>query len=200
MKKTSYYLTGTRIKIGNADYLIGIGIDISERKRVEEALQKAHDELERRVEKRTRELEIKTSNLEKVNTALKVLLKQRENDRTELEDKVLFNIKELVTPFLNKLKKTNLDAGQMDYVNVLESNLNNIISPFVRRLSLNHLKLTPSEIQIANLVKQGMTSKQIAKMFNLSRRTIETHRRNIRDKIGLKSKKANLRTYLLSTE
>ncbi|MGB2929398.1 MAG: helix-turn-helix transcriptional regulator, partial [Desulfobacterales bacterium] len=64
----------------------------------------------------------------------------------------------------------------------------------------NHLKLTPSEIQIANLVKQGMTSKQIAKMFNLSRRTIETHRRNIRDKIGLKSKKANLRTYLLSTE
>lgn len=88
----------------------------------------------------------------------------------------------------------------MDYVNVLESNLNDIISPFVRRFSLNHLKLTPSEIQIANLVKQGMTSKQIAKMFNLSRRTIETHRKNIRDKIGLKSKKANLRTYLLSTE
>ena len=200
MKKTSYYLTGTRIKIGNADYLVGIGIDISERKLVEEALQKAHDELEHQVEKRTRELEIKTSNLEEVNTALKVLLKQRENDRTELEEKVLFNIKELVTPFLNKLKKTNLEAGQMDYANVIESNLNDIISPFVRRLSLNHLKLTPSEIQIANLVKQGMTSKQIAKMFNLSRRTIETHRKNIRNKLGLKSKKANLRTYLLSAE
>jgi len=200
MKKTSYYLTGTRIKIGNADYLVGIGIDISERKLVEEALQKAHDELEHQVEKRTRELEIKTSNLEEVNTALKVLLKQRENDRTELEEKVLFNIKELVTPFLNKLKKTNLEAGQMDYANVIESNLNDIISPFVRRLSLSHLKLTPSEIQIANLVKQGMTSKQIAKMFNLSRRTIEAHRKNIRNKLGLKSTKANLRTYLLSAE
>ena len=169
-------------------------------KQAEEALRKAHEELERRVEERTKELESKTNNLEEVNTALKVLLKQRENDRTEHEEKVLFNVKELIIPFLNKLKKTNLGAGQMDYVNVLESNLNEIISPFTHRLSLKYLNLTPSEIQITNLVKQGKTSKQIANMLNLSSRTIETHRKNIREKLGLKSKKANLRSYLLSIQ
>lgn len=174
--------------------------DITERSWAEKALREAYDKLEERVENRTRELKSKTKNLEEVNTALKVLLKQRENDRTELEEKILFNVKEMITPFLNQLKKTNLDGVQMDYVNVLESNLNEIISPFFQRLSINHLKLTPSEIQIANFVKQGKTSKQIARMLNLSSRTIETHRKNIREKLGIKSQKANLRSYLLSIQ
>jgi DNA-binding CsgD family transcriptional regulator len=175
-------------------------INISEIKRAKNKLQKAHDELERRVEKRTRELKIKRENLEETNTALKVLLKQREKDRIELEEKVLSNVRKMVAPFLSKLKKTRLDAGQMDYINVLESNLNDIISPFSQKLSFKHLNLTPSEIQIANLIKQGKTSKQIATTLHLSSRTIESHRRNIRDKLGIKNKKANLRTYLLSIQ
>ena len=175
-------------------------INISEIKRAKNKLQKAHDELERRVEERTGELKIKSENLEETNTALKVLLKQREKDRIELEEKVLSNVREMVAPFLSKLKKTRLDAGQMDYINVLESNLNDIISPFSQRLSFKHLNLTPSEIQTANLIKQGKTSKQIANMLHLSPRTIESHRRNIRDKLGIKNKKANLRTYLLSIQ
>ena len=83
---------------------------------------------------------------------------------------------------------------------MIKSNLNDIISPFGRVLSLSDLKLTPREIQIANLIKEGRTTKEIAKLLRLSDRTITTHRDNIRKKLGLKAKKANLRTYLSSVQ
>ncbi len=67
-------------------------------------------------------------------------------------------------------------------------------------VNLNHLNLTPAEIQIANLIKLGKVNKEIAEIKNLSSRTIEFHRNNIRKKIGIKNKKVNLRTYLNSFE
>jgi len=172
--------------------------EIVERKQVEEDLQKAHDELEQRVEERTRELEIKTGTLEEINTALNFLLKKRQEDKVALEEKVLVNVKELVMPYLERMKENNLDDKQQTFLNILESNLNEIISPFSRKLSSRYLNLTPAEIQVANLVRQGKKTKEIAALFNLSYKTVESHRENIRKKIGIKNKKANLRSYLLS--
>ena len=149
------------------------------------------------LKKREKELEIKTNNLKEVNAALRVLLKRRDADKTELEEKVLFNMKELVTPYLEKLKKCGLDERQKAYVSILESNLNDIISPFSRSLSSKYLNLTPNEIQVANLVKQGKTTKEIADLLNVSGKTIESHRASIRKKLKIKNKKANLRTHLL---
>ena len=81
---------------------------------------------------------------------------------------------------------------------ILESNLKDIISPFSRRMTSTFLRLTPKELQIANMIKQGKTSKEIADLMGISSRTIETHRKNLRDKIGIGNKKVNLRTHLLS--
>lgn len=146
------------------------------------------------------ETELKTSaaNLKELNTALKVLLNRREQDKTELEEKILINFKELVMPYLEKLKKATLNGRQRTYLNILESNLNEIISPFARRLSLNHLNLTHKEMEIANLIKYGKTTKEIAAFLNLSPRTIESHRKNLREKLGIKNNKSNLRTHLSS--
>jgi len=143
-------------------------------------------------------LKVKTINLEEANTALRVLLKRRDEDRLETEEKVLFNLKELVTPYLEKLKQSKLDDRQKTFMEIIESNLDDIVSPFVRGLSPKYLRLTPQEIQIANLVKQGKTTKSIAELLTLSPRTVEFHRNSIRKKIGLKNEKINLRTYLLS--
>ena len=147
---------------------------------------------------RKKELKRKTMNLKEANIALRVLLKRREEDRGELEKKVLSNVKHLIVPYLEKLEKTRLNASQKTYVDILESNLNDIISPFIRTLSSTYLKISPTEIQVANLVKQGKTTKEIAESLNSSTRAIEFHRNNLRNKFGLKNKKANLRSYLLS--
>ncbi|MBW2614160.1 MAG: response regulator, partial [Deltaproteobacteria bacterium] len=132
------------------------------KKDMERRLQEAHDLLERRVEERTQELRIKSENLEEMNTALKVLLKRREEDKLELEEKVIYNIKEMVHPFLEKLEKTRLDNRQKTFLEILRANLDDIVAPFAKVLSTRYLNLTPAEIQIANLVKHGKTTKEIA--------------------------------------
>ena len=175
------------VEMAQERFFFGFFHDITKRKRAEQAL------LERE-----RELEIKTSNLEEVNTALRVLLERREEDKTELEEKVLFNVRELVTPYLEKLKKSGLDERQEACVSILESNLDDIISAFSRRLSSLYLNLTPAEMEVANLVRHGKTTKEIAEFLNVSSQTIDSHRKNIRRKIGIRNKKANLRCHLLS--
>ena len=146
------------------------------------------------------EVEVKKhrDHLEETNTALRVLLKRREEDKVELEEKVLSNVKDLVLPYLERLQKTSLNPSQMSCLGILESNLNDIVSPFSRKLSSKYLALTPTEIRVANLIKEGKTTKEIAEFMNLSDKTIQAHRDNIRKKTGIKHKKRNLRTYLMA--
>ena len=176
-----------RDKKGNIIGLFGISREITDRRRAEEALKA-----------REKELQVKTSNLEEANTALKVLLNKRDEDRKELEEKVLLNMKWMVLPYLGKMKKSGLNERQEAYANILESLLSDIISPFTHMLSTQHLNLTPTEIQIAHLVKDGKTTKEVAELLNSSTRAVEFHRENIRKKLGLNNKKINLRSYLLS--
>ena len=161
--------------------------EIEERKQAEQELRR-----------REAELEIQTSELEELNTALRVLLKRRDQDKIELEEIILFNVKELVLPYIGRLRSSGLDAKQAAYASIIESNLSDIVSPFVRKLSSKYLGLTPTEIQTANLVREGRTTKEIAVILNSSTRTVEFHRRNIRKKIGINNRDANLRSHLLS--
>ncbi len=185
---------------GNVKYFTVLVKNNTERYQNEKALQNIREDLERRVKERTNELEIKAQNLEEVNTALKVLMKRLDEDKKVTEEKVLFNVRQLVEPNVAKLKKSRLTDRQKNLLEIIESNLNEIVSPFARGLSNSFMKLTPTEIQVANHIRQGKTTKEIAAMLNLSVKTIEFHRDNIRSKIGIKNKKINLRTHLLSIQ
>ena len=165
----------------------GVLRDITKRKLTEKALREKEEELR-----------LKNKNLEEMNAVLRVLLERMNEDKTEMEEKVLLNIQELIMPYLEKLKKTRLDIRQGSLVSILESNLNDIVLPFARELTTKYLKFTPSEIQVANLIKQGKTTKEIAHLLNLSTETIDSHRKNIRRKLGIKNRKENLRTHLLA--
>jgi len=161
--------------------------DITERKQAEEALKKNE-----------RDLKDKTHELEELNAALRVLLKRREEDKLELENNVISNLKKLVMPYIEKIKKGRIEGNDLVCLNVIESNLKDIASPFASKLSSEYLSLTPKELQVADLVKEGKTTKEIAEFMSVSPATVEIHRYHIREKLGLSRKKTNLRTYLSS--
>lgn len=161
--------------------------DITEQKQILNAL-----------EQRERELMVKSKTLEEVNIALKVLLEQREKDKNEEEDKILFNVRKLILPYIDSLRQRRLDNEQATYLDIIETNLKNIISPFAKKLSSIQESFTPLEIRVADFIREGKTAKEIARTFGVSESAINLHRQHIRNKLGLNNKKINLRTYLLT--
>lgn len=153
-------------------------------------------EAEQVLKKREKELQIKSRSLKELNTTLRVLLKEREGDREELEEKVLSNVKAFVMPYMHKLKKSRMDSKATAYVDIIESNLMDIISPFSRKISSKYRNLTPKETQIASFIKEGKTSKEIADLMNVSKSAVDIHRWRLRNKLGLNKTKANLRSHL----
>jgi PAS domain S-box-containing protein len=172
---------------GNRAGNIVILRDITLRKRAEDALRK-----------REAELAEQSRHLEEVNAALNVLLKRREEDKEDLENRVLANVKELVLPYVEKLKSSSSYSEQMTLVGIVESNIKEIVSPFASKISSRFLSLTPTEIQVASLIRDGKTSKEIATLLNASEHTVRSHRFHIRRKLGLINKKVNMRSYLKS--
>lgn len=172
--------------------IVGILRDISKQKQTEKDLEQIRNDLELLVRERT-------SNLEEANTAMKVLLNRRESDMKDVEENLAVHIKDQVQPLILKLKRSGLNKKQRACLDMMESTINAMFEPLSRSLSSKFIHLTHMEIQVANLVMQGKTSKEIAERLHLSQRTIDTHRYNIRSKLNIPPK-ANLRVYLLSCE
>ena len=174
-------------------------------KQLEDENRKYHNELEKLVKKRTAALEEKNKQLRDVakrldeaNIALKVLLEHKDKEKVDQEEKVLTNIKTLVMPYLQKLGDTRLTNQQRDYISILETNLKETISPFLSNIKDSFLGLTPREIEVANFIKNGKTSKEIAEIMIVSTETVNHHRQSIRKKLGLANTKTNLRNQLLT--
>jgi PAS domain S-box-containing protein len=153
---------------------------------------------EQKLKQREIELETKNIRLKEMNIALNILVKKRDEDKKELEEKVMTNITELVLPYVAKLKNTGLNYRQEIFADIIQSNIEEIISPFAHKLSHKYLNFTPAELKVAYLVKQGLRTKEIAKLLNSSSETITRHRKSMRKKLKLTDKKSNLRTHLLS--
>ncbi len=174
-------------KNGKVIGTVGIARDITVRKRTENDLSKAESQLRSRA-----------SELMDINVALRVLLKQREQDQKEFEANILSNIKHLIMPYIDKLKKNRVMSDELVYLDIISDNLKEIVSPFSSNLSFKNLDFTPKEQMIAGLIKDGKQDKDIMAILSISLDTIKTHRRNIRKKLGIYNQKVNMRTKLLS--
>ena len=168
---------------GKALQIIGTLTDITRLKEFEA-------ELEQRVRERTLELS-------ESNVALTVLLKKWQEERALLAEQVFANATKLVEPFFDRLHATRLTEQQQVLVDILRANITELTSPFASKYSTKMGRLTPTEIQVANLVKQGKRSKEIAEIMKLSSGTIDIHRKNIRRKLDIAHLKTNLQTMLL---
>lgn len=156
---------------------------------VQEALKQKESEL-------SREREM----LEETNIALRVLLRQREEDRRRIEETIYANVDRLVLPYVDTLLQGRLQDKHRILLEVVENNLKEIVSPFLHSLSTLNVMLTPQEIEVANMVRSGKASKEIANVLNLSVSGVDFHRKSLRKKLGLTNTSKNLRSYLLSLD
>jgi PAS domain S-box-containing protein len=175
----------TLINISGKPYLYGVWRDMREQNRANEA-----------IKAREKELELKSIALKESNVALKILLDRVEEEKKDIEDKILSNITKLVWPYIEKMKHMNLDTANKTYLNIIENNLHEVAAPFLN--TIKRFDLTPKETQVANLIKENKTTKKIAEIMGVAPSSIDRHRHNIRRKLGLNKKKKNLITYLNS--
>jgi PAS domain S-box-containing protein len=201
-------------------------IDISAHKQIQSTLERARADLETQVQKRTaelqkanrrlhaeidgrkqaqnalldksKELESRSARLEEANTALKVVLRELENERRELEEKMISNLNELTRPHLDKLAACRLSPRQETLLEAVRSSLDEITAPLSRRFIIEGARLTPTEVRVANLIRQGKTTKEIADAMGVAASTVDFHRLNIRRRLNLAGKRVNLQSYLKS--
>jgi len=146
------------------------------------------------LESRVKEI---TAELERKNIALKEVFSQLEIEKENLTNRIEVNVQKLLLPVIEKLinKSSSLDSR---YLMMIKQNLEQLTSSAGIRLSSLEYNLTPKEIELCALIKGGFSIKEIAAMHNLSERTVETHRFNIRKKLGISSTPVNLSSYLAS--
>jgi DNA-binding CsgD family transcriptional regulator len=144
------------------------------------------------------ELRDSSDRLHEMNTAMSVLLDKRSEDHQRAEELIRLNLKELIDPFLNRLENSGLRSTQKQLLEIIRMNLEEVLGSPTPEFSSKYYMFSPNELQVANLIRQGRTSKEVARLLNLSTRTVDSYRDSIRKKLGLKNKKVNLRTYLAS--
>ena len=138
--------------------------------------------------------------IRELNSAIKVLLENKDQESEHLKKSVEFNINTIILPYIQKLKQTSLDDMQLAYLDIIESNLQHIVSSSGYRVNQYADQLTKAENQLVDLILDGRTSKEIAELLGISKRTVDTHRRSIRKKLGIANKKVNLVSFLMTLQ
>jgi DNA-binding CsgD family transcriptional regulator len=144
------------------------------------------------------QLTLERKALQEANTALRLVLARIEQEKQEIYRDIKTNIDKILMPILNGLA-LQLSPSQKKYIEMLQTNLEEITSPFISKLSLSYHSMTPTEISICNMIRSGMRTKEIAEMRSVSEATINRHREKIRRKLELTNKDVNLASFLQSS-
>ncbi len=164
---------------------------------VKEKTIKLTDEIEYR-KRAEKELQNKTNYLREANEALCALLKTREAENRAVEEEIFFNIKKCLLPYIELIEEEKSKEKIIELISMLKKKLYETLSPSSKTLCAKYTNLTTQEIKIAELIRNGKSTKEIAKFMNISPSSVATHRNHIRKKIGLLNSTANLHTYLKS--
>ena len=172
--------------------IVGVVRDVTERARIAEDLSRAQQELEQLVRERT-------ESLSAMNTTLELVIKKADEEREALEKTLRSNFEQFIFPYIERMKALRIDERQRASLSVIEANLNDILNSLAPKAEPYSCALTQAEIQIANLIKQGLATKEIAELTGLSSRTIDHRRESIRKKLGITDRTTSLSSFLLSS-
>lgn len=175
-------------KAGNLIEIQSVGRDITKQREIKIALEDSQKILLRQ-----------KKSLEQKNTALQEILGQIGIEREKIKENVLASVENILLPIVSRLELKNSMIGKK-YIELLKASLRDMASSFARKVVEPNLRLSPREVEICNMIKNGFTSKEIAGLLSISLYTVESHRDNIRRKFGINNKKANLVTLLKSIE
>lgn len=144
-----------------------------------------------------KQLEVEQQSLQRANITLKEVLSKVKEEKDETGKAIYANVDKMIIPLLHELK-ANAYPEQVKYIDMIQKSLEDIVSPFINTLSERFMKLTLIELQICTLIRNGLSTKEIAELRRVSRMTVNRHRENIRKKLGLTNSKVNLPTFLSS--
>jgi len=153
---------------------------------------------ERELHEINKQLTVERKALQETNTALRTVLLRIEEEKHEIARNIKANVEKIMMPVLHALL-LELPPVQKKYLELLKTNLEEIVSPFISELSVSYHSLTPTEINICNMIRVGLRTKEIAQMRGVSEATIHRHRENIRRKLKIANHDVNLATYLQSS-
>ena len=195
-------LSVSAIRNGNGEHIATLAViaDITDRKKAEEAYSAT---LETRVKERTSELEqsradlkIYSESLEKANEALKVIIAGIGEQKKEVETKITQNLNLTVKPLLDQLKSQQLPDAAAILLQSIEFSLSNMFSSLGFDILKDGHLLSPKEMRICEMIRSGLSSKQIAKVLNISPQTVLVHRKRVRKKLSLAKSRTNLASFL----
>ena len=144
-----------------------------------------------------KQLQVERSSLKSLNIALKEVLNTVQEEKMAIAASVQANVDQVISPILYALDQAS-PAEIPSYTSLLRQHLGEIVSPFTRNLAYRFKDLTPTEIQVSNMIRSGLATKEIAGLRNLSPHTVSRHRENIRRKLGLSRQGVNLVSFLKS--
>jgi len=187
---------------GRAVGMIGTIRDISARKQAQEELSKYCNQLEETVKEKTGELrraniilEEQRAAIERKNIALQELIEELHREKEQIKEDMVLNVENILLPIIQRIK---IESGEEEGRNleILEEELKNLTSSFGRAMSDTKFRLTPREIEICDMIRNGLTSKEISRLLRLSKQSVDGHRNRIRNKLGIRNKKYNLSSVL----
>ncbi len=170
---------------GRFTYSNGMMSDITDLKQAELALKEKEEELQTR-----------TTSLTESNIALRVLLRNLQQDKETFQENIIANIKKQILSGLDWLVKSGITLPQEAKIESIFESIDEVTSPFVKRLSAEYLGLTKRELEVSKQVRAGLSTSRIAESLGISANAVAVHRKNIRAKLGIKSRKVNLSVYL----
>jgi PAS domain S-box-containing protein len=171
-------ITVTRVTIDDSRFWTVIVRDISRQKALEEKLL------------------LEKTQTEEMNVTLRNVLKSIDGERRQFEQRIARKIRSDLLPALEKVRREAAAGVRSSYLDLVREQLVGLTKGFENELDAALLKLSRAEIAICRFIQAGCTTKEICDALNLAFETVQTHRKNIRRKLGLKGRNINLHAFL----